>query len=160
MEEKSHRSDCDVLWRRSGSVVLVSVLQQLLPRNYGGLTWPELHREHLPVAFLHERRRRPLLLRHRNTDTEIRELGRAREKKHNKTKGIACLLASDRLRGIPKLIHSRKLKKIEQMECVCWGFNCNSILVVKIFLLALFREKKTGREKGAGSGYSLRVGSK
>lgn len=107
MEEKSHRSDCDVLWHRSGSVGLVSVLQQLLPRNYGGLTWPELHREHLPVAFLHERRR-PLLLGHRKhrihryKDSIIR----ARERR-NITQRTREFLGPDRLRGILKLIDEK-----------------------------------------------------
>lgn len=81
MKENYHRSDCDLLRCRIGSVRLVRVLHQLLPRNYGRLARPELHREHLPVAFLHERRRRPLLLRHGNPihrryrDSRIRARG-------------------------------------------------------------------------------------
>lgn len=42
-----------------GSIDLVSVFQELLPGDYGGLAGSELHREHLPVTGLHERRRSP-----------------------------------------------------------------------------------------------------
>lgn len=42
-----------------GAIDPVSVLHELLPRDYGGLSGPEVDREHLPVAGLDERRRSP-----------------------------------------------------------------------------------------------------
>lgn len=43
----------------AGSIDPVSVFQKLLPRHNGGLTGSELHREHLSVSSLDERRRSP-----------------------------------------------------------------------------------------------------
>jgi len=101
MEEKSHRSDCNLLRCQIGSVRLVRVLHQLLPRNYGRLARPELHREHLPVAFLHERRRRPLLLRHGNPihrryrDSRIRARERIIRQRTRESRGIQKLIAEN-----------------------------------------------------------------
>jgi len=70
LDKEAHRSDSGlerrvrigkVLWCGSGSLTvnLIGVFHQLLPRHYGGLSGPKLHREHLSVAFLHEGRQSP-----------------------------------------------------------------------------------------------------
>ena len=58
-----------------GSIDLVSVFQELLPGDYGGLAGSELHREHLPVTGLHKRRRSP---RRRRFATTNRSRSRSR----------------------------------------------------------------------------------
>ena len=60
-----------------GSIDLVSVFQELLPGDYGGLAGSELHREHLPVTGLHKRRRSP---RRRRFATTNRSRSRSRSR--------------------------------------------------------------------------------
>lgn len=55
--------------RGGGSIDLVSVFQELLPRDYGSLSGSELHREHLPVARFDEGRRSPRRFPTTNTNS-------------------------------------------------------------------------------------------
>lgn len=53
------RHRCRRLESGGAIIDLVGVSDELLPRDYGSFTWPEVHRKHLPVAGLDEWRRRP-----------------------------------------------------------------------------------------------------
>lgn len=61
-KSEAHRSDSGLesIGTLIGSLVnVMGVLNQLLPRHYGGLIRPKLHTKQLPVALLHERRQTP-----------------------------------------------------------------------------------------------------